>query len=80
MVNNPPGFTYQTDLRSIVMPYGLTAATCCAPPINLGQRWLVLDANRPEPLASLYANPDSERRFRVRSAVGPVLVLEIMPD
>jgi 4-amino-4-deoxy-L-arabinose transferase-like glycosyltransferase len=79
MVNNPPGFTYQTDLRSIVIPYG-SAAELLRAADQFGATWLVLDANRPEALAGLYANPDSERRFVVRSAVGPVLVLEIMPD
>jgi 4-amino-4-deoxy-L-arabinose transferase-like glycosyltransferase len=79
MVNNPPGFTYQTDLRSIVIPYG-SAADLLRAADQFGATWLVLDANRPEPLAGLYANPNSEQRFMVRSAIGQVLVLEIMPD
>ena len=79
MVNNPPGFTYQTGLPSIVVPYGdevdlLRAAD------QFEATWLVLDANRPEALADLYANPAADPRFMVRTAVGPVLVLEIMPD
>jgi len=79
MVNNPPGFTYQTGLPSIVVPYGdevdlLRAAD------QFEATWLVLDANRPESLADLYANPAADPRFMVRTAVGPVLVLEIMPD
>jgi 4-amino-4-deoxy-L-arabinose transferase-like glycosyltransferase len=79
MVNNPPGFTYQTGLLSIVVPYG-DAADVLRAADQFGAKWLVLDANRPEPLAGLYANPDSNARFRVRSSVGDVFVMEIMPD
>jgi 4-amino-4-deoxy-L-arabinose transferase-like glycosyltransferase len=79
LVNNPPGFTYHTGLRSIVIPYGgvddlIKAAR------QFGARWLVLDANRPEPMASLYNNPDSDMRFVVRSTMGRTFVIEIMPE
>jgi hypothetical protein len=79
MVNNPPGFTYQTGLPSIVVPYGDEADLLHAAD-QFGATWVVLDANRPAPLADLYANSDSVPHFMVRSAFGPVLVLEIMPD
>lgn len=79
MVNNPPGFTYQTGLSSIVVPYGAEADLLRAAD-QFGATWLVLDANRPDPLANLYARPGSEPRFMVRLTLGPVLVLEIMPD
>ncbi len=78
MVNNPPGFTYQTGLQSIVVPYGevndlLNAAR------QFDAEWLVLDANRPEPLAGLYAAPNSKRQLKLRETFGPVQVYEIVP-
>ena len=77
MVNNPPSFTYQTGLPSIVVPYGdeidlLRAAD------QFGATWLVLDANRPEPLAGLYAAPNSERRLIPATTFGSIYVLEIV--
>ena len=47
MVNNPPGFTYQTDLQSIVIPYG-SAADLLRAADQFEATWLILDANRPE--------------------------------
>jgi 4-amino-4-deoxy-L-arabinose transferase-like glycosyltransferase len=78
MVNNPPGFTYQTDLPSIVVPYGdevdlLRAAD------QFGATWLVLDVNRPEPLAGLYASPQTGQRLSRATAFGPIYVLKIVP-
>lgn len=78
MVNNPPGFYYRTGFSSIVVPYGdvndlLNAAQ------QFGAKWLVLDANRPEPLAGLYAVPNSERQLKLRETFGPVQVYEIVP-
>jgi hypothetical protein len=61
------------------VPYGGEADLLHAAD-QFGATWVVLDANRPDPLADLYANPDSAPHFMVRSAFGPVLVLEIMPD
>mgnify|MGYP006955653036 CR=1 FL=1 len=79
MVNNPPGFTYQSGLPAIVVPYGdetnlLRAAD------QFGVRWLVLDENRPELLASVYAEPDASERLKLRARFGTVIMLEIMPD
>ena len=78
MVNNPPGFTYQTGLRSIVVPYGDEADLLRAAD-QFGATWLVLDPNRPEPLAAVYAAPDAEPRLRRAAAFGPSYVLEITP-
>ncbi len=79
MVNNPPSFTYDTGLRSIVIPNG-TVDDLLRAARQFGARWLVLDANRPEPLANLYANPSSERRLSLRATFDGVYVLEIHPD
>ncbi len=78
MVNNPPGFTYQTGLPAIVVPYGdetdlLRAAD------QFGATWLVLDANRPEPLAELYATPNSGKRLNWVVTFGSSYVMKIMP-
>jgi len=77
MVNNPPGFTYQTGLPSIVVPYGdendlLRAAD------QFGATWLVLDTNRPEPLAVLYAAPDSQPRLIPAATFDSIYVLKIV--
>jgi hypothetical protein len=79
MVNNPPGFTYQTGLPSIVVPYGGESDLLRAAG-QFGATWLVLDANRPEPLASLYTHPNSNSRLKLRAQLGNVIMLEIMPE
>jgi hypothetical protein len=77
MVNNPPGFTYQTGLSSIVVPYG-DVHDLLAAARQFGARWLLLDANRPEPLADLYTNPDSAPHLRLAAAFGSTLMFEIV--
>ncbi len=76
MVNNPPSFTYHTGLRSIVVPYGDVNALLSAAR-QFGARWLILDANRPEPLAALYSDPNSVPQLKWRESFGSVYVLEI---
>ncbi len=78
MVNNPPGFTYQTGLPSIVVPYGDESDLLRAAD-QFGARWLVLDANRPEPLAGVYAEPGSTERLRLSADFNQVYVFEILP-
>jgi hypothetical protein len=78
LVNNPPGFTYQTGFSSIVVPYGDVADLLSAAD-QFSARWLVLDANRPEQLAAIFAGRDSEPRLKMRQAIGPVQLYEIMP-
>lgn len=77
MVNNPPGFYYHTGLSAIVVPYGgvddlLSAAR------HFGARWLILDANRPEQLAALYAQTDVEPRLKLREIFGSAQLFEIV--
>ena len=78
MVNNPPGFTYQTGLPSIVVPYGGESDLLRAAD-QFGARWVVLDANRPEPLAGVYAEPGSAERLRLHADFNHVYVFEILP-
>ena len=77
LVNNPPGFTYQTGLQSIVVPNGdvddlLKAAR------QFGAQWVVLDVNRPAGLAELYANPASDPRFGPAVLIDGAQVLQII--
>jgi hypothetical protein len=77
MVNNPPDFYYRTGLSSIVVPYGgvndlLSAAR------QFGSRWLVLDANRPEPLAALYAQTDAEPQLILRATLERTQLYEVL--
>jgi hypothetical protein len=79
MTNNPPGFYYQTGLRSIMIPNG-DVDTLLAAAQQFGAEWIALDDNRPAPLAGLYTDPGSDPRFEVREVFGPVIMLEIMPN
>ena len=66
MVNNPPGFYYHTGFSSIVVPDGDVADLLSAAD-QFNARWLVLDANRPEQLAALFAQTDTEPRLTLRA-------------
>jgi 4-amino-4-deoxy-L-arabinose transferase-like glycosyltransferase len=77
LVNNPPLFTYYTGLSSIVIPYG-NVGDLLAAARQFGARWLVLDVNRPEPLANLYANPSSVPQLRLVAAFDSALLFEIV--
>jgi hypothetical protein len=76
VANNPPGFTYHTGHPSIVIPNG-DVETLLAAARRFGAKWLVLDANRPAPLAALYANPDSEPRLILFATLGATYLLRI---
>lgn len=77
VVNNPPGFTYQTGLRSIVIPNGDEAALLAAAR-RFGAGWVVLDQNRPAPLAGLYAAPDSSADFSLLATFDGAHVLKVV--
>lgn len=77
VVNSPPNFTYQTQLRSIVIPFG-DEADLIAAAQRFGAEWVVLDANRPEPLARLYAAPERDPRFRVAALIEGAQVLQVI--
>lgn len=77
MVNNPPLFTYQTGLRSIVIPNGdedmlLAAAR------QFGAQWVVLDANRPARLSDIYTHPTRDPRFRLALTLAGTQILQII--
>jgi len=58
MVGNPPAFTYHTGLPSIVIPNEDPGRTVRAAQ-RYGARYLVLDQNRPTPLAALYSGQET---------------------
>ncbi len=62
MVNNPPGFALRTGHPAIVVPNG-AVDTLLAVADRYGATVLVLDANRPGPLAGLYAGTEAHPRL-----------------
>ncbi|MER3544615.1 MAG: hypothetical protein C4311_08415 [Chloroflexota bacterium] len=62
MVNNPPGFALRTGHPAIVVPNG-DVDTLLAVADRYGATVLVLDANRPGPLAGLYAGTEAHPRL-----------------
>jgi 4-amino-4-deoxy-L-arabinose transferase-like glycosyltransferase len=78
LVNNPPLFTYQTGLRSIVIPYGGVTDLLLAAQ-QFGARWLVVDSNRPELLAEIFAGPGaSPAPLRWRGTIAGVQIFEVL--
>ncbi len=53
MVNDPPTFYYQTGLSAVVVPDS-TPTSIQTLAARFGLRYLILDENRPQPLAALY--------------------------
>jgi len=78
VVNNPPLFTYHTGLRSIVIPWG-DETDLLAAARRFGARWVVLDANRPAPLADLDAAGGSAAVQSVGVIDGYVLLNITLP-
>ncbi len=58
MVGNPPAFTYHTGLWSVVLPNEGIAETVEAAQ-RYGVQYIVVDQNRPTPLASLYSGEET---------------------
>jgi 4-amino-4-deoxy-L-arabinose transferase-like glycosyltransferase len=79
--NNPPGMYLASGAPSVMIPNG-PPETLRAVIERYDVRWVVLDANRPEGLASLYLAPDSvpwlalERRIEGLPG-GDILILEV---
>jgi 4-amino-4-deoxy-L-arabinose transferase-like glycosyltransferase len=83
VVNNPPGWTYWSNRPGIVIPNG-DPETLLRVMKDYRARWLLLDANRPAGLASLYAAPGEEPRLRLLATLGtdgpaPMYLLERRP-
>jgi hypothetical protein len=76
VAGNPPGFTYHTGHPSIVIPNG-GVTTLLEAAERFGARWLVLDANRPVPLAALYDDPQADPRLKLSASFGDANLFEI---
>jgi hypothetical protein len=64
MVGNPPAFWYHTDRPAIVIPNG-DVGTLLEAADRYGVRYVLLDSNRPAPLADLYAGEVRHPRLTV---------------
>ena len=69
MVANPPAFWYHTARPAVVVPHGGVEAVLAVAD-RYGVRYVVLDRNRPAPLAGLYANEVLHLRLRPVAAWG----------
>ena len=77
MAGNPPGFTFHTGHPSIVTPNG-DVDTLVEAARRFGAKWLILDANRPRPLAALYDDPNLDARLKLTQTFGKASVFEIV--
>ena len=67
MVGNPPGFWYHTHRPAVVVPNGDVEALLAVAD-RYGVRYVLLDRNRPAPLAGLYAGEIPHPRLRTVAA------------
>ena len=63
MVGNPPGFWYHTHRPAVVVPNGDVEALLAVAD-RYGVRYVLLDRNRPAPLAGLYTGEASHPRLQ----------------
>jgi hypothetical protein len=79
MVGDPPGYWYYGGGLSIVVP-NEPVETTLAVADRYGARYLVLDANRPAPLASLYEGTATHPRLSLAASLpGDLRVYRIQP-
>ncbi len=81
-VNNPPGFFAHSQIPAVVIPSGSENALREVVD-SYAVRWVVLEANHPQGLNSLYAEPESVQWLKLRGTVAdfegqPVYVLEVV--
>jgi hypothetical protein len=67
-VNDPPGFYLASGLPCVVIPFG-DVTTLRAVSERFHLEWLILDANVPAPMASLYQDPESVSWLKLRGHV-----------
>jgi hypothetical protein len=70
MVNDPPGWHYQTNQPAINLPSG-DRATLLTAMRQYGARWLVIDANHTEALDPFFATLDTDPALTLRGTFGP---------
>ena len=83
-VNNPPGFFLASMLPCVVIPYG-DEGMLHQVVDRYGVEWVVLDANHPLPLASLYEAPASSPWLSLKGELAdargrPVYLLQVTPS
>jgi hypothetical protein len=79
MVGDPPGYWYYGGGLSIVVPNGSVETTLAAAD-RYGAQYLVLDANRPAPLAALYEGTATHPRLSLAGSLpGGLRVYRIAP-
>ena len=83
VLNNPPGWFYFTGQPAVVIPSG-GRAELMQVLSAFGGRWVLLDANHPAPLASLYTAPEADPALQLRATfagVGgqPAYLFELAP-
>ncbi|GAB4536638.1 MAG: hypothetical protein Kow0063_22400 [Anaerolineae bacterium] len=79
MVGDPPGYWYYSGGPSIVVP-NEPLETVLAVADRYGARYLVLDRNRPRPLAALYEGEETHPRLSlVETLIGDLCVYHIVP-
>jgi hypothetical protein len=66
-VNNPPGFNLASGFPAVVIPDG-DPGKLQSVVERYGVSWVILDANHPAGLASLYADPGSVDWLHVRAS------------
>ncbi|MBC7250564.1 MAG: glycosyltransferase family 39 protein [Anaerolineae bacterium] len=83
LVGSPPTFYYFSELPCLAVPNG-DVETLLTVARRYGGNILVLDRNRPLPLAGLYAGEVSDPRIELRSTLqddylGPIKIYELRP-
>jgi hypothetical protein len=82
-VNNPPGFYLASGVPAVVIPDGGEAALRAV--VNRFEvGWVLLDANHPAELASLYSHPESFGWLELRASFADsegrvVYLLRVLP-
>jgi hypothetical protein len=77
MVNDPPSFWYYTRRPAVAVP-NEDVETVLAAARRHGVSYLVLDSNRPDPLADLYSGAEVHPRFDRVCSFGDTVVLEVL--
>jgi dolichyl-phosphate-mannose-protein mannosyltransferase len=83
VVNNPPGWYYNTSRSAIVIPSGGRAELLAAM-TAFDARWVFLDSNHPAALEALYRAPDSDANLHLRATFSgvngqPAYLFELEP-
>jgi len=76
MVNNPPAFWYQTGRGAVAVPNGGIDMLMAAAEVY-GVSHVVLDENRPLPLAALYSGAESDSRLERVCECGSTVVYRV---